>query len=311
MPEEEYTWLPRTDLLSFEELTRITTLFAELGVDRVRLTGGEPLVRRHLPNLIGMLKAIPGIGDVALTTNGVLLEDHCADLAAAGLDRVTVSLDSADSSRYRDLTQRDALPRVLAGIRAAGAAGFGALKLNAVVLRGFNDSELASLLGVAREASAVLRFIEYMDVGGATQWSTDSVVPRDEILTRLSDHFGTIEHLEATSAPARRYRLPDGTIFGIIASTSAPFCESCNRCRLTADGMLYTCLYARDGVDLRAPLRAGASDAELKEIVELAWSARNDRGAEERLRLAETRAPLASSGELKGNPHLEMHTRGG
>jgi cyclic pyranopterin phosphate synthase len=311
MPEAEYTWLPREALLSFEELTRLGTVFAGLGVTRLRLTGGEPLIRRDLSELVRMLAGIAGVADLALTTNGVLLDAQAADLRAAGLRRVTVSLDSVDRERYRKLTRRDSLAAALAGIRAAAAAGFDSLKLNTVVMRGVNHDEIAPLLEFARDVPAELRFIEYMDVGGATAWSRADVVSRDEILLSVGAKFGAVEALEVTSAPAQRYRLSDGTVFGVIASTTAPFCGTCDRARLTADGVFYRCLYARDGLDLRAPLRDGASDDALRELVEDAWTDRVDRGAEERLRLKDGRKPLALADELRENPHMEMHTRGG
>jgi cyclic pyranopterin phosphate synthase len=313
MPEEEYTWLPRADILSFEELARLVDVFSGLGVDKVRITGGEPLLRRDLTVLVRLLAAKPEIRDLALTTNGILLPDLAPDLREAGLGRMTISLDTLDRERYRELTRRDDLERALLGIRAARDAGFRGTKINTVVMRGVNDDELVPLLDYAREEELELRFIEYMDVGGATQWSAEAVVPRAEILERLGHHYGGIEAepvADDASAPAERFRLPDGTRFGVIASTTAPFCGSCNRSRLTADGMWFTCLYAPDGTDLRAPLRAGVELEELRSRILGLWSERKDRGAEERLGL-EVRDKLASKGVLRAHPHLEMHTRGG
>jgi len=311
MPEKDYAWLPRRDILHFEEIGRLAGVFAGLGVDRVRLTGGEPLVRRNLPDLVGMLARDARLRDIAMTTNGLLLSGEAVDLRAAGLHRVTVSLDTLKADRFRELTRYDALPRVIAGIDAAAAAGFDALKIDSVVMRGVNDDELADLIAFGRERRAEVRFIEYMDVGGATLWSADKVVSRAEMLERLGGVYGPIEPIrEASSAPAERFRLPDGTVFGIIASTTAPFCRSCDRSRLTADGLWYLCLYASRGIDLRGPLRAGASDAELLGILQDAWSRRDDRGAEERL-AARARSALLPVSELKRDPHLEMHTRGG
>ena len=310
MPEPEYVWLPREDILQFEEIERAVDVFLDLGVDKVRLTGGEPLLRRDLPSLVGRLSTRPRIRDLAMTTNGVLLAAQAAALHAAGLHRITVSLDTLQPERFRELTRSTDLPRVLEGI-ATAAPLFPGLKIDAVVIRGTNDDELVDLIEFGRRYSAEVRFIEYMDVGGATHWSMDRVVSRTEMLATLTGHYGPVAPVaEASSAPADRYRLRDGTIFGIISSTTQPFCEDCDRSRLTADGMWYLCLYASRGVDLRAALRQGASPAELAAIIRAAWSARRDRGAEERL-AARDRTPLIPLDSLRKDPHLEMHTRGG
>ena len=249
--------------------------------------------------------------DLALTTNGVLLAEHAAALRQAGLHRLTVSLDTLDAERFRSLTRMDDLRRVLAGIDAARTAGF-PLKLDTVVMRGVNDDELIALLEYAKGIGAEIRFIEYMDVGGATRWTRSAVVPRREILQRLAAHYGAaaLPLDERTSAPADRFLLPDGTTFGIISSTTEPFCATCDRSRLTADGVWLMCLYATTGTDLRRPLRAGATREELERLIEAAWSVRADRGAEERLGMDRetTLIPLRS---LKKDAHLEMHTRGG
>ena len=311
MPERDYVWLPRRDILHFEEIGLLADVFGELGVDRIRLTGGEPLVRQDLPELVSILEGKPWLKDLAMTTNGVLLGDHAVALAKAGLHRVTVSLDTLKPDRFRELARFDELARVLRGIEAATTAGFRAVKIDTVVIRGVNDDELVSLLGRARDWGAEIRFIEYMDVGGATNWSRDRVVSRQEMLGALAAAYGPIEPVvETTSAPAERFRLPDGTLFGIIASTTAPFCRACDRSRLTADGLWYLCLYAPRGLDLRKPLREGASAGDLRTLIESAWKQRSDRGAEERLALRE-RSPLVPVTELKKDPHLEMHTRGG
>jgi cyclic pyranopterin phosphate synthase len=282
-----------------------------LGVDKLRLTGGEPLLRKDLPALVELLAARPAIRDLALTTNGLLLGELAPQLARAGLHRLTVSLDTLDSARFRALTRRDGLEQVLAGIDAAAAAGFRKLKLDSVILRGTNDDEIVPLLEFARAHEAELRFIEYMDVGGATNWSMDTVFPRAEMLARIAAEYGPVTPLvEHSSAPAERFLLADGTVFGIIASTTQPFCSACDRSRLTADGMWFTCLYARAGFDLRTPLRAGACAEDLAALLSARWGQRSDRGAEERLAL-HRREPLAESNELKHDPHLEMHTRGG
>jgi cyclic pyranopterin phosphate synthase len=310
MPEAEYVWLPRTDLLTFEELGRTVDQFLALGVDKVRLTGGEPLLRRDLPRLVATLAGKPGLADLALTTNGILLARHARELRDAGLRRVTVSLDTLHPGRFATLTRSSDHAAVLAGI-AAASEHFGSLKLDTVVLRGTNDDELSALIAYAERAGAEVRFIEYMDVGGATQWSADRVVSRADMLATLEADYGPIVAIEEhSSAPARRYRLPNGTIFGIIASTTEPFCQDCDRCRVTADGQMFTCLYATRGVDLRAELRGGASDAALRRRIAETWARRADRGAEERLGLS-GRGAFVPVSDLRRNAHLEMHTRGG
>jgi cyclic pyranopterin phosphate synthase len=315
MPEEEYVWLEREHLLTFEELSRLVDVFLSLGVTRLRLTGGEPLLRRDLDRLVAALARKPGLKDLALTTNGLLLAEQVDALARAGLHRVTVSLDTLDARRFEKLTRRPGHDRVLAGIDAAKRAGLRDLKVDSVILRGANEDEIVPLLRYAKGVGAELRFIEYMDVGGATRWTREQVVSRDEILAAVELAFGRLEPVapedaEAGAAPADRFRLHDGTTFGVIASTTAPFCARCDRARLTADGMWLLCLYATKGVDLRGPLRAGASDAELRELIAPAWRARTDRGAEERLRVRDRHA-LQPADVLKSDPHLEMHTRGG
>jgi GTP 3',8-cyclase len=311
MPEEEYVWLPRDNILSFEEIASLVDVFVDLGVDKIRLTGGEPLLRKDLDRLVAMLAADRRIHDLAMTTNGVLLADQAAALRAAGLHRVTVSLDTLRPERFRALTRRDTHPRVLEGIAALRRAGWPGIKLDTVVMRGVNDDELVDLIEYAREVDAEVRFIEFMDVGGATTWSMDKVVSRADMLRVLEARYGRIEPIvEVSSAPADRYRLPDGAVFGMISSTTQPFCRDCDRSRLTADGMWYRCLYATEGTDLGAALRRGADREELEELIAGRWRARADRGAEARLAMAE-RSPLIQVRELKRDPHLEMHTRGG
>ena len=311
MPEEEYVWLPRDDVLSFEEMAQLVDVFTDLGVDKVRLTGGEPLLRRDLDRLVRLLADNPRLRDLALTTNGVLLAEQADALRAAGLHRVTVSLDTLREGRFRVLTRRDTHARVLEGIAAVVRSGWPGLKIDTVVMRGVNDDELVDLVEFAGGVGAEVRFIEYMDVGGATHWSMERVVSRREMLERLTARYGAIAPIvEESSAPADRFRLPDGRVFGIISSTTEPFCRACDRSRLTADGLWYLCLYATRGQDLRGALRAGASRDELLSLIRSTWQGRRDRGAEERLALPERR-PLIQIGELKRDPHLEMHTRGG
>jgi GTP 3',8-cyclase len=310
MPEPEYVWLPREDILHFEEIETLVDVFTELGVDKVRLTGGEPLLRRDLPDLVRRLASRSAIRDLAMTTNGVLLAANAQALRDAGLHRLTVSLDTLQPQRFRDLTRYDEIERVLEGI-AAAAPLFPGLKIDTVVIRGVNDDELVDLLEFGRTHGAEVRFIEYMDVGGATHWSMPRVMSRREMLTKLEEHYGAITPvIEQSSAPADRYRLPDGTTFGIISSTTEPFCDSCDRSRLTADGLWYLCLYASHGTDLRRPLRSGASADQLAQLIRATWEVRSDRGAEERLANRD-RSTLIPVDRLRRDPHLEMHTRGG
>ncbi len=311
MPEEEYVWLPREDILTFEETGELVDIFTELGVDKVRLTGGEPLLRRNVETLVRLLAKNPSVTDLTMTTNGVLLAEQAQALYDAGLHRVTVSLDTLKPERFRALTRRDSHGKVLEGVDAVGRAGFKGLKIDTVVMRGVNDDEVVDLIEYGKRVKAEVRFIEYMDVGGATQWSMDQVFSRADILGVLGEYYGRIEPIvEESSAPADRYALPDGAVFGIIASTTAPFCRQCDRSRLTADGMWYLCLYALKGIDLRKPLREKASREEIKALIAPGWQARRDRGAEERLKLRDRR-PLLEIPVLKSDPHLEMHTRGG
>jgi cyclic pyranopterin phosphate synthase len=260
---------------------------------------------------VRLLAGNPKILDLAMTTNGVVLAEHAPALRAAGLHRVTVSLDTLRPDRFTALTGRATFAQVLEGVRSVPAAGFTGTKIDTVVMRGVNEDELADLIEFGKTIPAEVRFIEYMDVGGATRWSYDKVVSGAEIVGSLSRRYGRVEAVPRSgAAPAAQYTLPDGTVFGIVSSTTQPFCATCNRSRLTADGMWYKCLYALQGTDLRSPLRAGAPRAELESLVTRGWGARDDRGAE--LRLASlSRRPLLQPGALKRDPHLEMHTRGG
>lgn len=311
MPEEHYTWLPQEDVLSFAEIGTLVDAFVLAGVRKVRLTGGEPLLRHGLPELVARLREQSAIEDLALTTNATHLAQLAGPLRQAGLDRVTVSLDSLQPERFKRLVRRDALAQVLEGIRAAGAAGFASLKINTVVMRGVNDDELEALLEFGRQVGGEVRFIEYMDVGGATLWSMDKVCAKAQILARLEERYGPIIPCGPQgAAPAERFRLQDGTCFGIIASVTEPFCRACDRSRLTADGQWYLCLYAREGMDLRRLVRAGHPPEELAAFIRQGWEGRTDRGAEERA-AAPHRGALYQVEDLRQNPHREMHTRGG
>ena len=313
MPEEEYTWLPRASLLSFEEITRLVSIFTHLGAGKIRLTGGEPLLRRDLAQLIEMIRPIDGVREIALTTNALLLAPLAARLKAAGLDRVTVSLDTMQPERMLAFARSGHHADVITGIDAAIAAGFENVKINSVVVRGYNEDEIVALAEFAVSRGIEPRYIEYMDVGGATQWTSAAVVSREEIVAVLARHHGAATAVPRDNdphAPAERFRFADGLVVGVISSTTAPFCRDCDRARLTADGTLFLCLYADQGIDLRGPMRGGASDDELAALVRQSWEGRADRGAEQRLALG-NRGVLVPLLGLKADPRKEMHTRGG
>ena len=314
MPEENYVWLPRENLLTFEEIALLTDMFSDQGIDRVRITGGEPLLRNNVAGLIRMLRQNPRIQDIAMTTNGVLLSEQAQALFDAGLHRVTVSLDTLKPERFKALTRRDTLDQVFEGIASVGRVGFTGLKLDTVAMKGYNEDEIIPLLEYGKQVKGEVRFIEYMDVGGANDWSADKVLSRKEILKAVSEYYGAAEPVEeVSSAPAQRFRLPDDTTFGIISSTTMPFCSTCDRSRLTADGMWYLCLYAKTGLDLRKPLRMGRSREDILSIIQSVWEARKDRGAEERKELEQVsgRGRYIDIDRLRKDPHLEMHARGG
>ncbi|MGH9350910.1 MAG: GTP 3',8-cyclase MoaA [Terriglobia bacterium] len=317
MPEDDYVWVERDEVLTFEEISALAGVFTGLGVRRVRLTGGEPLLRHNLDRLVGMLAGNPHVEDLALTTNGVLLARKARLLREAGLRRVTVSLDTLRADRFQTLTRSPAYAAVLEGIDAALRAGFESVKLNMVVIRGFNDDEIPEMLEFGRRKGAEIRFIEYMDVGGATRWSIERVMARAEILAAIEQTSGAVrpvqEHTPANGegkfkAPADRFKVADGTTFGIISSTSEPFCGTCDRSRLTTDGIWFLCLYAARGIDLKSLLRRG--EPEIGRIIQEAWTARMDRGAEER-KLLQSRGILFQVEDLRKDLHREMHTRGG
>jgi cyclic pyranopterin phosphate synthase len=311
MPETDYVWLPRESILSFEEVDRLAGIFGELGVRKIRLTGGEPLLRHDLATLVRLLARHEAIEDLALTTNGILLARHAAALRSAGLRRVTISLDTLRPERMVAFARSARHGEVLEGIAAAAEAGFDSIKLNAVIIRGHNDDEVTDLLEFARGRGLEIRFIEYMDVGGATRWSMGDVVSQGEILEAVGERYGAVTPMRKDGwAPAERFRLADGTTFGVIASTTAPFCRTCDRARLTADGTFLLCLYGERGLDLRELLRNGASDFEIVSRIEETWAARADRGAEERAAVPD-RGVLHQIDSLRADPRREMHTRGG
>ena len=262
MPEEGMQWLERSKLLSFEEIERVARVLVErCGVRSIRLTGGEPTVRARLPLLVEKLSALDV--DLSMTTNAATLDGLADELKAAGLGRINISLDSLDRQRFLDLTKRDQLDAVLAGIDAAVAAGFQPVKVNAVLMRGINDDEIVSFLQMGRDKGVTIRFIEFMPLDAQGDWSSDRVVPYDEILERAAEHF-EFEAIARGTSPAERFRYTDGGgEFGIIASVTEPFCGSCDRIRLTAEGQIRNCLFALDHVDLRAILRSGGSDDDL------------------------------------------------
>src|SRR6266702_4202147 len=279
--------LPRDQLLTFEELTRVARIFAGLGVRKLRLTGGEPLLRRDLEKLVAMLAGIGGITDIALTTNGALLASKAPALAAAGLRRVTVSLDSLDDAVFMALNDAGfPVARVLEAIAAAADAGLAPVKVNMVVRRGVNEQSILPMAAHFRHSGHVLRFIEYMDVGTTNGWRLDDVVPAAEIISEIGGQW-PLEPADPAypGEVASRYRYRDGAgEIGVIASVTQPFCRGCARARLSADGRLYTCLFAGSGHDLRGPLRAGSNDQALREQISAIWARRADRYSEQRTR---------------------------
>lgn len=279
----DFRFLDRKEVLTFEEIIRLARIFVSLGVEKVRFTGGEPLLRHDLPKLVAGVAALPGIRDTALTTNGSLLAALAPTLREAGLHRLTVSLDSLDPARFSDLSDSTVrLDQVLAGLEAASGAGFSPIKLNCVLRRGVNEADILPLAAFARERGHVLRFIEYMDVGTGNGWRMDQVVPAREVARRISEAW-PLEQAPGQHGHcvAQHWRYRDGGgELGLIASVTEPFCKGCDRARLSAAGTLYTCLFASEGLDLKTPLRAGATDEELLALVAGRWKVRADRYSE-------------------------------
>jgi cyclic pyranopterin phosphate synthase len=288
MPREKFgaafPFLRKAEILSFEEIRTLAEIFVGLGVEKVRLTGGEPLLRRNLPDLVASLAGLPGLREVTLTTNGSLLGELARPLRQAGLARLTVSLDTLDPGRFRRLSD-SAIPlaQVLDGLEAAQAAGFAGIKLNCVLKRGENEEDILPLATFARERGFTLRFIEFMDVGTGNGWRLDSVVPATQVARILGERW-PLERLPGSPhCVAQHWRYQDGGgEVGLIASVTEPFCAGCDRARLSASGVLYTCLFASQGLDLKAPLRAGASREELEARVVSRWLTREDRYSEQR-----------------------------
>ena len=286
MPAEvfgpDHPFLPKDQVLAFEEITRLARVFAVLGVTKLRLTGGEPLLRKDLPLLVADLAKTPGLQDLALTTNGALLAELAGPLRKAGLQRLTVSLDTLDASRFRALCDTEVpLAKVLKGLDAAREAGFTRIKLNCVVQRGVNDDEAEALAAFARERGFTLRFIEFMDVGTANGWKLDAVVPGQELCLRLAAHWPLAPVQPEADAVARAWRYEDGAgEVGFINSVTAPFCGGCDRARLSAEGRLHTCLFGAEGLDLRSALRSGLGDEDLAALIAARWKRRDDRYSE-------------------------------
>ena len=285
MPLDDYDWLDKSEVLTFEEITRLARLFVQLGVEKIRLTGGEPLARRDLEELIESLSAIDGLRDVCLTTNGSTLAEKASGLKAAGLRRINVSLDSLKPERFRQITKRGDLKKVLNGLFAAKEQGLSPIKINAVIERGVNDDEIIDLVAFSLEHDFAIRFIEFMDVGNANHWQSDKIVSKQEILDVINTRFPLQEiGRKGGSEPSVDYQCVDGSgDIGVIASVTEPFCSSCTRARLTADGKLVTCLFANTGHNLKVLLRGGITDERLLETLSQVWLQRTDRYSEERL----------------------------
>ncbi len=308
MPLEKYEWIDRREILSFEEITRLAKLFVQLGVEDVRLTGGEPILRHGLEQLVVQLARLDGLKDLCLTTNASLLGQKAHALAQAGLKRINVSLDTINKEKFQQMTRRDDLADVLGGIFGAMRYGIKPVKLNSVIQRGVNDDDILELVEFSRQNGFWIRFIEYMDVGNSNNWVSDTMVSKKEILEKINERYPLQEiGRNDESAPAVNYSFLDGIgKVGVIASVTEPFCSGCTRGRLTADGKLVTCLFSDQGHDLKKLIRQGASDQDIIGAIRLAWSTRKDRYSEERLE-------ALKSGEYRPDSRkkMEMISLGG
>ena len=308
MPLDQYEWISKKEILTFEEITRLATLFVGLGVEKIRLTGGEPLVRQNLDQLVAKVAAISGLKDLCLTTNGALLAEKIDSLKAAGLKRINISLDTLDPEKFRRMTKRGDLEKVLEGIFAAKDHGLHPIKLNAVIERGVNDDDILELVEFSREHGLAIRFIEYMDVGNSNNWTSEKLVSKAEILEKISSRYPLREiGRDQGSAPSVDYEFIDGRgDLGVIASVTEPFCSSCTRARLTADGKLVTCLFSQRGHDVKALLRNGTSDEDLVKFLSGVWQGRRDRYSADRLE-----AMRSSHYDPKSRKKIEMISLGG
>jgi cyclic pyranopterin phosphate synthase len=308
MPLDEYEWIDKREILTFEEITRLAKLFIQCGVEKIRLTGGEPLVRQDLDRLVEKLAALDGLKDLCLTTNGALLAERIGALKRAGLRRVNVSIDTLDADKFKRMTKRGDLTKVLDGIFAAKAAGLKPIKLNAVVERGVNDDDILPLVEFSREHGFAMRFIEYMDVGNANKWTSAKLVSKKEIIAKINARYPLKEiGRDQGSAPSVDYEFVDGRgDIGVIASVTEPFCSSCTRARVTADGRIVTCLFSDVGHDVKAKLRAGATDADIADFIANIWRNRTDRYSAQRLEALNT-----STYDPKSHKKIEMISLGG
>lgn len=308
MPLDEYEWIDKKEILTFEEITRLAGIFVQLGVEKIRLTGGEPLMRRNLEHLVAGLSPLAGLKDLCLTTNGSLLAEKVAALKKAGLKRINVSIDTLDPEKFQRITKRGDLAEIVAGLFAARSCGLQPIKINAVIERGVNDDDIVPLVEFTREHGFAIRFIEYMDVGNANNWTSEKLVSKKEIIEKINARFPLKEiGRESGSAPSVDYEFLDGQgDLGVIGSVTEPFCSTCNRVRLTADGKFVTCLFSQVGHDLKALLRGGSTDQEISEFVSGIWKQRKDRYSDERLE-----ALQSSTYDPKQRKKIEMITLGG
>jgi cyclic pyranopterin phosphate synthase len=308
MPLDEYEWIDKKEILTFEEIARLARLFVGLGVEKIRLTGGEPLVRQDLPVLIEKLSALEGLQDLCLTTNGALLAERIGALKQAGLRRINVSIDTLEAEKFKRMTKRGDLSKVLEGIFAAKNTGLTPIKLNAVVERGVNDDDILPLVEFSRQHGFAMRFIEYMDVGNSNNWTSEKLVPKKEIIEKIHSRYPLREvGRHQGSAPSVDYEFVDGGgDIGVIASVTEPFCSSCTRIRVTADGKIVTCLFSQLGHDVKSHLRGGATDAEIAQLISNLWRSRTDRYSAERLE-----ALKSSSYDPKSHHKIEMISLGG